>query len=101
MWFFFWTGGQLYGLGITEVGKNVLLRAGQPIPVVPPRPKGDPITANVNFVDPSLWQVLKQEGSAEGNNNGKNGHYLKVQEFCYHLALNHDVAPERTNINGR
>ena len=91
----FLTGGQLYGLGITEVGKNVLLRAGQAIPMVPPRPKGDPITANVNFVDPSLWQVLKQDG------NGKNGHFLKVQEFCYHLALNHNVAPERTNINGR
>ena len=41
-------GGELYGLGITEVGKNVLLRAGQEIPPIPDVPLGSPITKNVN-----------------------------------------------------
>ena len=42
--------GQLYGLGITEVGKNVLLRSGQPIPPTLKPSLDDPVTKNVNFI---------------------------------------------------
>ena len=80
--------GTSYGLGITEVGKNVLLRNGKAIPPVPEAPLNDPVTKNVNFIDPSLWNILR---STERTSS-----YTDIEEFCLSLALNHDVAPERS-----
>ena len=106
-------GGKMYGMGITEVGKNVLLRAGKKVPDSFEPQLGDPITNNVNFVDPEMWRVLRKgrSGGSGGGGGGKVGEggeggeggerdkdmsdFSNVEEFCLHLSLNHDVAPER------
>jgi magnesium-transporting ATPase (P-type) len=85
-------GGKMYGLGITEVGKNVLLRAGRPVPDPPVPQLGDPRTTNVNFVDPDMWRVLR---GGRGSGEDSSSNFNNVEEFCLHLSLNHDVAPER------
>lgn len=82
--------GVSYGLGITEVGKNVLLRNGKRIPDIPEPSENDPITQNVNFIDPNIWNILKDQSHPE---------YQYIEEFCLSLALNHDVAPERNKYN--
>ena len=49
-------------------------------------PPEDPVTENVNFVDPEIWKVLR---------NREHPDRPQLEEFFLHLALNHDVAPER------
>ena len=71
--------GRVYGLGITEVGRNVLLRSGRELPPKVTPPPEDPTTQNVNFVDPEIWRVLR---------NREHPDRPVLEEFCFHLALN-------------
>ena len=77
--------GTSYGLGVTEVGKNVLLRKGLPIPKPPPHDENHPSTPNVNFIDPGIWEVLQEPAHPN---------HEKLSQFLLSLALNHDVMPE-------
>ena len=77
--------GTSYGLGVTEVGKNVLLRKGLPIPKSPPPDEDHPATANVNFIDPTIWEALQEPAHPN---------HEKLSQFLLSLALNHDVMPE-------
>jgi phospholipid-translocating P-type ATPase (flippase) len=81
-------GGVSYGLGVTEVGKNVLLRQGLPIPAVPMADLDHPQIKNVNFVDPTIWDALSDKAHPNHEN---------LQTFFLSLALNHEVMPEYPN----
>lgn len=78
-------GGIMYGQGLTEVGKSNLVRLGKVLPPDPVVDPNDPITPNVNFVDPELWNVLRDPNHPNHTN---------VFEFFFHLAINHSVMPE-------
>ena len=78
-------GGVSYGLGVTEVGKNVLLRKGLPLPMAPDADPKHPPAKNVSFVDPAIWKAL--EDTAHPN-------HANLSKFFLSLALNHDVMPE-------
>ena len=77
--------GKSYGLGTTAIGLSFLKRNNLEIPVVPPKPVGDPETPHVNFIDPGFSKIMKQPSHPEHKN---------ACEFFLSLALNHDVLPE-------
>jgi phospholipid-transporting ATPase len=60
------------------------------VPVVPPKPEGEPDTPHVNFIDPTFSEIMKNPNHPE---------YQNARDFFLCLALNHDVLPE-TNKSG-
>ena len=77
--------GNSYGLGTTAIGLSFLKRNKLQIPIVPPKPAGDPDTPHVNFIDPTFSEIM---------NNSSHPEHKNACEFFLSLALNHDVLPE-------
>lgn len=80
-----------YGKGTTQIARSNLKRKGLPIPPEPVKDENEPDTPNVNFTDDRVRKIL-------GNKNDPA--YPAMYEFMLHLALNHDVQPERPDGPG-
>mmetsp|Transcript_23845 Transcript_23845/g.54238 ORF Transcript_23845/g.54238 Transcript_23845/m.54238 type:complete len:1202 (+) Transcript_23845:25-3630(+) len=81
--------GNSYGMGIAEVRRRVLKKMGLPIPADPVPPPGAKKTPHVNLVDSQLETVLADEDTEE---------YRHCLRFFLHLAINHTVMCEASNI---
>ncbi|CAM9436840.1 unnamed protein product, partial [Scytosiphon promiscuus] len=79
-------GGQMFGLGTTEIGLNYRLRNHLPVPTVPSLPPGAKQTPHVNFIDPEFARVVENKAHPT---------HAAAAEFYLHLALNHEVQPEQ------
>mmetsp|Transcript_95551 Transcript_95551/g.213764 ORF Transcript_95551/g.213764 Transcript_95551/m.213764 type:complete len:1141 (+) Transcript_95551:64-3486(+) len=77
--------GKVYGEGLTEIKRNVLMKMGKKVEEPPPPPAGARKTPHVDLHDQGLEDLLK----------GKQGpQYTAVREFLLHLAINHEVVCE-------
>ena len=81
--------GQVYGYGLTEIGKAVLTRRGQPIPEDPPVPPGVTIMKGFNFRDPRLINGAWVDQEM----------HVVIDHFMHMLALCNDVLVGRDEEN--
>mmetsp|Transcript_138627 Transcript_138627/g.252351 ORF Transcript_138627/g.252351 Transcript_138627/m.252351 type:complete len:1134 (-) Transcript_138627:169-3570(-) len=79
--------GVVYGEGMTEIKRNVMLKMGKVVEDEPkPKDPHAPRTPHVDLVDHKLDELLKGEKRSE--------QYQHVRTCLLHLAINHEVIPE-------
>lgn len=79
--------GIVYGEGMTEIKRNVMLKMGKKVEDEPkPKDPHAPRTPHVDLVDHKLDELLKGDK--------RNQQYQDVRTCLLHLAINHEVIPE-------